>query len=221
MRDPGRSRYFGSSQPWRGSSALLALVTFMTLLTAVSGCARRFKLTPDELARLDKRVTNPEQLYAYPHRKIILIYELDTEQKVELGRTVNIDVQKERPLVMVYRTASGQIIERDESNGVPRLWLSFRKDCNDQSCAFGFVRTEDNLYKLAFVPEREGYKLLAIYRRVERKRNKMKKGKVSALGEANEVYLIKRKRRVKTIHLDVKKRIREDEIRTIEEEKGR
>ena len=196
--------------------SLIALV-----MVASSGCARRFKLTPEELARLDRKARNPEDLYAYPHRRFIVKYTLDTEKSFELGRTVKQDVQKELDLKVVLRTAAGQIIARDESNGVPRLWLSFSSSCNEQACAYGFVRTEDNLYKLAFVPDRPGYKLTAVYRRAERPRQKMKLGKVSALGEANEVYLIKRKRRVRTIHLDVKKRIREDEIRTIQEEKGR
>jgi hypothetical protein len=209
-----------SSLRARSSTALLALMCVCMCLLVASGCARRFKLTPQELARLD-RATNPDQIFAYSHKRFIVIYELDSEKAFELGRTVKVDVEKVRPLVFVDRTSAGQIIARDESNGVPRLWVSFRKDCNDPSCAYGFVRTEDNLYKLAFVPERAGYKLLAVYRKSERPRNKMKKGKVKALGEANEVYLVKRKRRVKTVHLDVKKRIREDEVRTIEEEKGR
>ena len=200
----------------------MALVTFMSLvMLASTGCARRFKLPPEELARLDRKARNPEDLYAYPHRRFIVKYVLDTEKSFELGRQINVDTQKQLDLKVVLRTASGQIIARDESNGVPRLWVSFSASCNDQTCAYGFVRTEDNLYKLAFVPDRPGYKLEAVYRRAERPRQKMKKGKVSALGEANEVYLIKRKRRVKTIHLDIKKRVREDEIRTIEEEKGR
>ena len=201
---------------WVSWVSLIALV-----MVASSGCARRFKLTPEELARLDRKARNPEDLYAYPHRRFIVKYTLDTEKSFELGRTVKQDVQKELDLKVVLRTAAGQIIARDESNGVPRLWLSFSSSCNEQACAYGFVRTEDNLYKLAFVPDRPGYKLTAVYRRAERPRQKMKLGKVSALGEANEVYLIKRKRRVRTIHLDVKKRIREDEIRTIQEEKGR
>ncbi len=201
--------------------ALVTMTCMALLMVASSGCARRFKLTPEELSRLDRKAKNPEDLYAYPHRRFVVKYALDTEKSFELGRTVKQDVQKELDIKVVLRKASGQIIARDESNGVPRLWLSFSASCNDQSCAYGFVRTEDNLYKLAFVPDRPGYKLLAVYRRNERPRQKMKKGKVSALGEANEVFLIKRKRRVKTIHLDVKKRIREDEIRTIEEEKGR
>lgn len=201
-------------------SALLALTCVCMGLLGGSGCARRFKLTPQELARLD-RATNPDQIFAYSHKRFIVIYELDTEKAFELGRTVKVDVERVRPVVFVDRNKAGQIVVRDESNGVPRLWVSFRKDCNEASCAYGFVRTEDNLYKLAFVPEREGYKLLAVYRKAERPRTRMKKGKVKALGEANEVYLVKRKRRVKTVYLDVKKRIRENEVRTIEEEEGR
>lgn len=198
-----------------------------------SGCARRFKLTPDELTALDKRVENYEQrasqdpetkkeeVFVYPHRRFIVKYELSTESSVKLDRTINTVLEKQSPLVFVLRSRAGQIVEREESNGVPLVWVSFERECNTRDCAFGFVRTEDNLHKLAFVPPREGYAVQAVYRRNERPRNIMKKAKVAALGEANFVYLVKRRHRVRTVYLDVKKRIRTKEYRSIEVQEGR
>lgn len=198
-----------------------------------SGCARRYKLTPDELTGLDRRVeayeqraardprTKKEEVFVYTHRRFIVKYELSTETASEVGRTVALALEKQSPLVYVLRDKPGQIIAREESNGVPLLWVSFDLDCNIKDCAFGFVRTEDNLHKLAYVPPREGFKVQAVYRRNERPRNVMTGAKITTLGEANFVYVVKRRRKVKTVYLDVRKRIKEDEIRTIEVKEGR
>jgi len=219
-------------QRFFGLKIAAALAVGLCLLSP-SGCARRFKLTPDELASLDKRVvdyerraaldprTKKEEVFVYTHRRFIVKYELNTEKAYEMGRTSNVQLESEQPLVFVLRSRAGQIIAREESNGVPLLWVSFTTACNTKDCAFGFVRTEDNLHKLAFVPPRESFKLQAVYWRNERKRAVMKRKKVKGLGEANEVYVLKRKRRVKTVYLDVIKRIRRDENRTIEVQDGR
>lgn len=208
------------------------LVMGLSVLLA-AGCARRFKLTPDELVSLDERVTSYErrlavdpqaakaEVFVYTHRRFIVKYEQNTEKSVEVGRTVDMALMSERPLIFILRSRAGQIVARDESNGVPRLWVSFSSECNIMDCAYGFVRTEDNLHKLAYVPAREGFALQAVYYRHERPGRIMKKMKIRTNGEANHVYVLKRKRRVKTVYLDVKKRIRRDEYRTIEVPDGR
>lgn len=191
------------------------------LMTFATGCTRRFKLTPTELARLERRAQNPEDVFVYPHRKVIVVYRLDTELEYQSGRTVKIDLERETLVEVLKRNKAGQIVGKGDQNGVPILWVSFRPSCEEPRCAFGFVRTEDNLYKLAVVPLREGYKPPTTYRRTETKRNKTKKRKVKTLAEANEVYTVKRGKRVKWVHLDVKKRIREREKRRIEVHEGR
>lgn len=222
--------YFGSK------IAAALTVGLCALLSA--GCTRRVRLTPEELLDLDRRIaryeqrvavdpnTKKEELFVYTHRRFIVKYEASTEIDSTVGRNIYQEVEKRQPLVFIIRSRAGQIIAREENNGVPLLWVSFDK-CDSKDCAFGFVRTEDNLHKLVFVPPlpgvppREGFKVQSVYRRYERPRNVMKKAKIAALGEANEVYVVKRKRRVKTVFLDVRKRIREKELREIEVKEGR
>lgn len=198
-----------------------------------TGCTRRFKLTPDELTSLDRRVVEyerraaldpqakKEEVFVYTHRRFIAKYERSTERAYEMGRTVKVALEKEHNLVLVLRSRPGQIIAREESNGVPLLWVSFGTECNTKDCAYGFVRTEDNRHKLAYVPPPEDFRLEALYFRNERPRAIMKKKKVKGVGEANFVYVLKRWHGIKTVYLDVKKRIKTKENRTFEVEVGR
>ena len=214
-------------QRFVGSKIASALAVGLCFLSS-TGCARRFKLTPDELTALDKRVVDyerraaldpqakKEEVFVYTHRRFIAKYERSTERAHEMGRTVKVALEEERKLVLVRRSSPGQIIAREESNGVPLLWVSFDIKCNTKDCAFGFVRAEDNRHKLAYVPPREDFKFQALYWRNERPRDIMKKKKIKGVGEANFVYVLKRWHRVKTVYLDVKKRIKTDENRTFE-----
>jgi hypothetical protein len=215
----------------------LAALALLVALTT-SGCTRRVRLTPQELYDLDRRVaryeervkTDPnakkQELFVYAHRRFIVEYQADVETAADVGRKFAIDIEAKRPLTFIRRHSAGQIIAREEHNGVPLLWVSF-DECDIKDCAFGFVRTEDNLHKLVFVPalpdieEREAFKLKAVYHRSESARRVMRRNKVKSLGEANEVYVLKRKRRVKTIHLDVRKRLRKKEYRTLDIKEGR
>jgi hypothetical protein len=220
-----------------GSKIAAALSVGLCVLLA-AGCTRRVRLTPEELLDLDRRIadyerrkeidpnTPKEQMFVYTHRRFIVKYERVKETAFAMGHKVDLKRERETPITLVYYSLPGQIIAREESNGVPLLWVSF-DECDAKECAFGFVRTEDNRHKLAyvpampFVPPQEGFKIQALYRRYERPRSIMKKAKVNALGEANEVYVVKRKRRVKTIFLDVKKRVREKEQRILDVKEGR
>lgn len=219
-----------------GTRVAAALAVGLLVLSA--GCTRRLKLTPEELIDLDRRVaiyeqrvaidpsTQKDELFVYTHRRFIVKYERVMEKSFAMGHKVDLTRERLSPISFIKYSSPGQIIAREESNGVPLLWVSF-DECNVKECSYGFVRTEDNLYKLAFVPAlpfvppEEGYKLKAVYRRYERPKKIMKKAKVAALGEANEVYVLKRKRRVKTVFLDVKKRIREKEERILDVKEGR
>lgn len=204
---------------WR----VLVRVVIVSVATTIStGCARRYKVTPEGLAQLERRAGSQDKVFVYPHNRLISVYQLDLEKIYKPGQTVKIDVERQIDRVVLKRSSPGQIIAKGDQNGVPILWVSFDPECNDPSCSFGFVRTEDDLYKLAVVPPpRDGYKPAEVYRRSETKRNRMKRRKVKALGEANEVYTVKRKWRVLTIRLDVKKRIREREKTNTKVLKGR
>lgn len=185
------------------------------------GCARRHKLTPDGLAWLERSAETKDQIFVYPHKRVLAVYERLEDSSVVVDRTVKQDSRTRKKIVLLERNEAGQIVERGEKNGVPLLWISFRTDCDRKECAFGFVRTEDNLFKLVETPSYAGFRLLGVYRKTETKRNRMKKRKVKAFGEANEVYTVKRRKRVLTVWLDIKKRINADEQREVERQGGR
>lgn len=225
-------------QGFIGTKLAAALAVGLCVLASM-GCTRRLKLTPEELLDLDRRValyeqraaidpnTPRDELFVYAHRRFFVKYERVEEKSFAMGHKVDLTRERKTPMAVIEYSSPGQIIAREESNGVPLLWVSY-DECNVKECAYGFVRTEDNLHKLAFVPAQpfvppeEGYKLKTVYHRYERPKKIMRKTKVAALGEANEVYVLKkRKRRVKTVYLDVRKRIREKEERILDVKKGR
>lgn len=202
---------------WTINIVMAAVFTALFL----SGCARRHKLTPDGLAWLERSAKDKDQIFVYPHKRVVAVYERLKEASVVVDRTVKQDSQTLKKIVPLERNEAGQIIDRSDRNGVPMLWISFNPKCNARDCAFGFVRTEDELYKLVETPTYEGFRLLGVYRKSETRRNRMKKRKVKAFGEANEVYTLKRGKRVPTVWLDIKKRINADEEREVERQGGR
>ena len=199
---------------WRAWPTVLAVMFVLGAALSLTGCTRRYKLTPDGLSYLERRAREQgrdDQVFVLPHNRILALYQLDVEKAYEAGKTVKVDVEHRLKRVLLKRKKMGQIVAKGDLNGVPVLWVSFAQDCNEQACAFGFVRTERELYELAVVPLREGYKPAVMYRRTEVKRNRMKKHKVKALGEANKVYAVKRKRGALTVRLDFKRQTRERE----------
>lgn len=199
------------------------VVAIFTVFTALflGGCARRFKLTPEGLENLERIAVQKDQIFVYPHKRVLAVYERLEEEKVAVGRTVTEDSRTRKKIVLLERNDAGQIVDRGDKNGVPILWVSFRRDCEVRDCAFGFVRTEDNLFKLVETPTYAGFRLVSVYRKSETKRNRMKRRKVKALGEANDVYTVQRRKRVLTVRLDVKKRINADEERELDPQGGR
>ena len=155
----------------------------------VGGCARRIDMTPQEFEGL--RGLDPElkTLRVYPSKRLLSYYP-------QLGGDPSVDVTKRkvrvrgenRPLEqLVGRGTSGRIIAVDDLNGMPRLWVTFFSDCEQVSCAYGFVQTELQRYSLVAVPMLEGYKPPVSYRRNRLKRNKLRMLKQRSLAELNEV----------------------------------
>lgn len=213
-----------SSARFGRALALLAALAVSSLL-AHSGCARRFKLTPKELQKVEEREGTSEGLRVFVHRKTILFYEEEVSQEsFEVNRQIKERRIREPYILPITRRTPGKILGTTERSGMPILWVTFdQRICDEVACGIGFVRTEDELYKLAVLPLREGYKAPVVYRRTEKKRNKMGLGKVKALAEANDVYVIsrgKKRRRVKTVHLDIIKNSRETERRKVDRPEG-
>ncbi|MEZ4453370.1 MAG: hypothetical protein R3B09_28155 [Nannocystaceae bacterium] len=212
-------------RPARGPSITWAALVALALLTLAPGCARRFKLTPKELEKVEAREGTSEGLRVFVHRKTILFYEEEVSQEsFVVDRQIKERRVREPYILPITRGTPGKILGTTEMNGMPILWVTFDvRICDAVECGIGFVRTEDELYKLAVLPLREGYKAPVVYRRTEKKRNRMGLGKVKALAEANDVYVIargKKRRRIKTVHLDIKKNIRETERRKVDRPTG-
>ena len=186
------------------------------------------RLTPQELAKIEDKGGGLDSLRVHVRRKTILRYdEEEAKESFEVNRQVTERQLREPKVIPIGRGTRGMIIGDGERNGMRILWVSFDlRKCDALDCALGFVRTEDERYKLAVVPRREGYLPAKVYRAREKRRTRLSLGKVEALAEANDVYLSKpkrkrvKKRRIKTIELDFKKNLRIRERRDVDRPDG-
>jgi hypothetical protein len=198
MRAPGDHRQ-------RVLKALGAFALSVGLLASTS-CARRLELSPAEFERIDKREQAVDALRVYVSKRLIVVYEADDRGATyEVDRTINTSQDRQLLRVIIARSTMGQIIDSQDSNGAPLLWVTYSSRCKDKDCAYGFVQTEDGLFRLNTVPKREGYLDPKAYFRTEKKQ--MTQGKLNSLAEKNSVYLFKKKNgKIRTIDLIVKKR---------------
>jgi len=183
----------------------------LALLAALglSGCAQRRLLTNQVLdeARKQKSV---EQLRAYVSNRTIASYDQRLLEERRMGREVVDRSERRRLRRTLGRQQRGKIIKVDKLNGQTLLWVSFERTCQSPDCAFGFVSTEDERYRLVQAPVRSGYEAPSMYRGVATKRQKMAKGKLKALSDANAVYKLNRKRKRKrhlSVILELKKQV--------------
>jgi hypothetical protein len=198
MRAPGDHRQ-------RVLKALSVFALSVGLLASTS-CARRLILSPAEFERIDKREQAVEALRVYVNKRLIVVYEADDRGATyEVDRTINTSQDRQLLRVIIARSTMGQIIDSQDSNGAPLLWVTYSSRCKDKDCAYGFVQTEDGVFRLNKVPTREGYLEPKAYFRRETKQ--MTQGKLNSLAEKNSVYLFKKKNgKIRTIDLIVKKR---------------
>jgi hypothetical protein len=193
------------------------LALSLGLLTTTS-CAKRLVLTPGEFERIEKRERATEDLRVYVSKKLVVLYELsDDAATYEIDKTINTSSEQNLLRVIIDKNTKGVIIDSEDKNGAPLLWVKFNSKCQDKSCAFSFVQAEDGVFRLHSVPEREGYKKPKVYFKNEKK--EMKLGKLKSLAEKNDQFLWKNKReKIFTIDLIVKKRT--DTKRKVETERG-
>jgi hypothetical protein len=173
---------------------------------ALMGCAKRYALTPPELERV-KTEAGVQPLRVYPSKKMIILYEeADVQEQFQVQRSIREASDKEEQKEPTPKNTAGLILAIDELNGAPLLWVTFDPRCQKPDCAYGFVETEDKKYRLAIVPEFDGYAEPKTYRGCVWKKRRLKKGKLASLAEANEVMLTKKRNgKILTIHLEVKK----------------
>ena len=184
----------------------LSVLALSAGLISVSGCAKRLQLTPAEFERIEKREQAVDALRVYVSKKLVIIYEEDDDsEEYKVNKNITESSEERRLKVIISKGTKGLIMDTDDKNGAPLLWVTFSDSCKDKDCAYGFVQTEDGVFRLAIIPKREGYKDPMAYYKREKK--PLKPGKLKSLAEKNDVFLWKNKRgKIFTIDLIVKKR---------------
>lgn len=190
-----------------GASAFgSALLVWAAL--GLGGCARRLDLTPSEFERLQGDDPGLEKLRVFPHRMLLSDYPMLADN---LSRSVTKRKVIERGAREVWkrpvkRRTPGKILKVGELNGMPLLWVTFRSDCSEPTCAYSFVQTERQRYALVSVPPLEGYKEPSNYRRNRLKRNRLRPMRVQSMVEVNEVLAAPRRSgKGKPIDLQIRK----------------
>ena len=120
---------------------------FCGLLVATAslttGCAKRFRLTPGELERVQTEAgVNP--LRVYTSKKLIAIYlESGVEEEYDVDREIVEGSDRRKFKDVTTKNTAGLILKIEDLNGKPLLWVTFDSSCKTPECAYGFVETED------------------------------------------------------------------------------
>lgn len=165
----------------------------LVAILAGSGCAKRIDFTPEDLEEVQVKA-GVDPLRVYVNKTMVAAYPRDAgQQHFDVRGRISASSRRDVRVVETTRRTMGQIIEIAQRNGQPLLWVTFDRACRSPECAYGFVQTEDRRYRLMEVPVLPGYSPPAVYRGKEREKQRMQKGKISSLAEANEVYILKKK----------------------------
>lgn len=182
-------------------------VVFLVLgLAMISGCAKRLKLNPDDLARVQTEA-GIQPLRVYTSAKLVSVYPPgQRNEQFQVQKKIVESSRGEAKKVVIDKKTPGLILAVDELNGKPLLWVTFFSSCAKPECAYGFVESEDGQYRLVEVPAQEGYGDPTNYHRWAFDSRSMKKGKLASLAEANEVFVLKKGNgKLLTIDLEVLK----------------
>lgn len=182
---------------------------------ALPACARRTDFTPGDLTRVQTEA-DVQPLRVYMSETVIARYpRSESQDRIAVRGAITESSRQDVKDVETTRNTMGLILSIDELNGQPLLWVTFDARCKTEECAYGFVQTEDERFRLVTVPELPGYQAPTLYRRRVSDKNELTKGKLASLAEANEVYVYKKSNGdIATIELQVKKRT-EDRSRTV------
>lgn len=202
----------------RSSRTLRSFGRAAVLLAVVAGtgaCAKRFALEPKELEKVQSEA-GVQPLRVYTSERLVTTWvEGNANEQFEVDRQIREGSSRLRIKNVTTKTDSGLILKIEELNGMPLLWVTFSATCDKPECAFGFVQTEDGLYRLFKSPPLEGYAEPAnYYKWLWKKYRVMKLGKMKSLGEANDVLVNKKRNgKLRTVHLEVIKVV-DDRTRT-------
>lgn len=201
----GEPRLVAPAPPRRARFCLSTLALFGALV-AVSGCRKRLPLTSAELERVQTEA-GVQPLRVYPGKKILSIYPASNKNETfEVSRDIVESSRQDKLKKIETKNTAGLILKIEERNGMPLLWVTFEPSCTTVDCSYAFVQTEDGKYRLANVPDRNGYGDPNVYRNFAWKSRKLGSGRMASLAEANDVMLVKKKNgKILTIVLTVKK----------------
>jgi len=186
---------------------------------ATGGCAKRLALEPKELEKVQGQGEGSaglDSLRVYTSERLVTVYvQANVNEQFDVDRQI-----REASARLLFKNItttgdSGKILKIEELNGMPLLWVTFSASCSAPECAFGFVQTEDGLYRLFKSPPLEGYtEPVNYYKWFWKKYRVMKLGKMKSLGEANDVFVNKKRNgKLRTIWLEVEKVV-DDRTRT-------
>ncbi len=201
----------------RGTIGLI-LVAACTLL---SGCTARYILGRRDLQdALERDAFN--QLGVYVTHRTLPVYKRNDSSSKRISRRIEDRSRDSELYKRINRNDVGLIVHHDHLNGAHRLYVSFKPSCREPDCAYEFVQTEDGRYRLVDLPDRSDYDEKKVYRTFEWDRHELKLGKLRSLSDANAVYRLerKRKKRPKTVFLEVKRTRKKRTDRRFEAEGG-
>ena len=165
-------------------------IVLLSVLGLLSSCASREYVTNRELQ--DVRVTDPElrRVRVYPNVSFVAVYQRHAGDVTDVSTagTLENDTRGEVIAVSVRRRTPGALVDASHSGNAEVLWVSFDETCAERSCAFGFVRARDGLYRLHRVPSLRGYGAPRVYRRTMSARHRMARTKLYARAGEVEVY---------------------------------
>ena len=115
----------------------------------------------------------------------------------------------ERRVYPIGRKTPGAILAVDTHKGKPVLWITFRRECNDTKCAYGFAQGNDGLFRLTFVPELKGYSEAVVYRKRDSPRKEMRKTTAYTRSRDIPIYITSRGI-LATIALEIPKQDKSD-----------
>jgi hypothetical protein len=187
-------------------SRLTSLGLLALLALGAAGCAKRLVLTPDELTRVEKTEGGIGALRVYPSDVVVILFREGRGASYEVNRTIREASSGAELEVILSDDTPGKVIAREERNGEPLLWVTFDASCRTPACAYGFILSEDNEYRLAVIPPKPGYKDPEVYFEKVAEKKRLMLGKVRSLAEANDVYVRANDKGAKTIDLVVKKK---------------
>lgn len=165
------------------------------LLGLLAACAPREYLTPIGLADIQRRDPDLDMIRVYPSATFISIYSrpLGEDYDIERSQGAVIDTfQGRRIEVPIDRKLRGAVLELERKDGRLEIWVTFDTECQQRKCAYGFVETEDALYRLFQVPTIDKYAEPFVYRKRISRRKRMKKTKVFSRSRAKPVYFTTR-----------------------------